>query len=490
MGIRRSLIPSLCLALLLGIGFGLVWGFGVVWGYSRVEAAFSEAPTVAMIPNLQVRRDGTPLLATRSNTTYEYRTLDGEEIELSEPPEFQQSAYLHKSAPQTSLRPAEQVFGFNDAGQPANYWYFLFANADPTRGYFVGNNSATNERIGYIGRNGFLDDLPSFDQQFVMRTAAQVVAPFLLRVPANRLPPNPTANLGYAGQAESTIHLFSGDELIEVNLFSRTVKSLANIPAAIAVSQIPRPARPSDPMTTNNANSAPPTYNLCARTNEELVLYLADSGTTKSYILPDEIRDEFLTAYELNNGLMLANVRVVDKLGGTVAQTLFQFDQGGSVIERTENVIRYETGKEWRADEKAMATVAVVPSVAAALAVTVVLAPAFDALKGTRPFGEAVAASIPDAWPAVAVAFCISLVLLWLCRRRQQAYSLPGTGTWMVFILFVGLPGYVGYLLHRRWPTRETCPKCRTLTAVSFEECSSCGAALSEPKRTGIEVFA
>ena len=56
-------------------------------------------------------------------------------------------------------------------------------------------------------------------------------------------------------------------------------------------------------------------------------------------------------------------------------------------------------------------------------------------------------------------------------------------------ILF-GLPAYVGYRLHRRWPIRLPCPHCQGLAPRDRTACAECGDGFPEPAGKGIEIFA
>jgi hypothetical protein len=57
------------------------------------------------------------------------------------------------------------------------------------------------------------------------------------------------------------------------------------------------------------------------------------------------------------------------------------------------------------------------------------------------------------------------------------------------FVLLLGVPGVIGYLLHRRWPVFETCSACGRVVG-DREACHACGDALPPPPPTGTEVFA
>ena len=86
----------------------------------------------------------------------------------------------------------------------------------------------------------------------------------------------------------------------------------------------------------------------------------------------------------------------------------------------------------------------------------------------------------------------LSVALAAFTWRRGVAFSLPlgERITWVAFVLLFGLAGYVGFLLHRRWPLREECPRCHARTVLSSGACVACGERFPGPIFKGTEVFA
>jgi hypothetical protein len=76
------------------------------------------------------------------------------------------------------------------------------------------------------------------------------------------------------------------------------------------------------------------------------------------------------------------------------------------------------------------------------------------------------------------------------CYRRQRRYSAHHTATWMLFVLLMGLPGLIGYLLHRRWPIVVRCQHCNAETPRDRDACLTCNTPFPLPAMKGIEVFA
>ena len=93
------------------------------------------------------------------------------------------------------------------------------------------------------------------------------------------------------------------------------------------------------------------------------------------------------------------------------------------------------------------------------------------------------------AWPAV-IASLAGVVVTVLCYRRQRAYGLRGTWCWTLVVFVFGIPGYLAYLAHRRWPTRLPCPACGRRVPRDRPACFVCRENFPRPALTGTEVFA
>ena len=138
------------------------------------------------------------------------------------------------------------------------------------------------------------------------------------------------------------------------------------------------------------------------------------------------------------------------------------------------------------------------PGERAQLALMALALPAPAALIGVElgfdPAGlrRSPAALLRRTWPAWGSALALAIVLAALAWRRARAFGLPGRerAAWAGFVLALGLPAFVGFLLHRRWPPREPCPHCRKPAARDRETCQECGTPFPAPAPSGIEIFA
>ncbi len=124
-------------------------------------------------------------------------------------------------------------------------------------------------------------------------------------------------------------------------------------------------------------------------------------------------------------------------------------------------------------------------------AISFVWAPLSIMQSGKEPgYWSALARSLGRYWPGLLVNLVITAIAVWWCIKRQRRYAAGWTRTWVAFIALLGLPAFLGYLLHRRWPVRVECPACHERAPRDRLSCSACDADFPEPAAKGIEVFA
>ena len=90
-------------------------------------------------------------------------------------------------------------------------------------------------------------------------------------------------------------------------------------------------------------------------------------------------------------------------------------------------------------------------------------------------YDEALSRALTEYWPAIAIAQLIALALAGLCYRRQVRYGAGGIEriVWPMFVLVLGLPGWIGYRFSRFWPVLDTCPTCRGVIYATARSASA-----------------
>ena len=89
----------------------------------------------------------------------------------------------------------------------------------------------------------------------------------------------------------------------------------------------------------------------------------------------------------------------------------------------------------------------------------------------------------------VSCGWSVACVLIGLGVMSRYHFSGAAKAGWSVFILALGIPGLIGFLVTEEWPVREVCPQCRRLRAVDREHCEYCDAEFPAPEKNGTEIF-
>jgi hypothetical protein len=95
--------------------------------------------------------------------------------------------------------------------------------------------------------------------------------------------------------------------------------------------------------------------------------------------------------------------------------------------------------------------------------------PWLDAYINQKPFTDRVAVSLGQTWPVLVFVMLLAAGLAWRVDRRLRECREPRSYVWLAFVLLLGLPGYVAWHCHRRWPVRHP---------------------VAPPEQTGTEIFA
>ncbi len=105
---------------------------------------------------------------------------------------------------------------------------------------------------------------------------------------------------------------------------------------------------------------------------------------------------------------------------------------------------------------------------------------------------ETVRLTLIDFWPALVSAQLFAAGLALLCYRRQVRYgaSRRERTIWPLFVLLLGLPGWIGYRFGHSWPVLESCPDCGVAVPRDRESCVRCANDFPQPALKGTEVFA
>jgi hypothetical protein len=82
----------------------------------------------------------------------------------------------------------------------------------------------------------------------------------------------------------------------------------------------------------------------------------------------------------------------------------------------------------------------------------------------------------------------ISVPLAVCCYWHYRRYCHTKAILWGTFVAITGVPGAIGYWLHRRWPANEWCRHCQRQAPRDREACYFCGTAFPPPPTRDIDL--
>jgi hypothetical protein len=495
-------LGGVAMATILAIGFLFVWFFALLTAitiYNNTCDPWSPEDIGTVPDELLVLTDGTPVLSPRSWGEYgrTYRALDGKRLKSSNPEEMDGCYLVGPNQPKDTSTPlnwtgrfVQLVDGHPELPQTfskklrGTHWYFVRDGVDASHGYFAN----CGRDPGYIGRNGFQCDKPSLEQQFAINTRDPLLA-------ASRLGNNHSSPMAFSvvlrgintGLQQGAFGLLTEDGLMQIDLETRSVKRLCSEKATCAELEI---VGMSSRLALARHEAKPPEFRILFRTSDRVRRLTLDGKEEAAYILPKELRDRNFVWYGMPNGNILACASETLPIQSNADCELFWFTKAGNVLRREQfHPEKPKLKKEQDWTDNLGISVAM-PSAGIMTAMTVwdpEIAPKRQDCSG---FWTARYEALCSVWQLLAATGLIGLISALLCYRRQRKFGQTGTWGWMTFVFLFGLPGYVGYLTHRSWPTRLACPHCGKRVPRDRATCLKCGREFPLPSPKGIEVFA
>jgi hypothetical protein len=481
----------LVLAGVLAVGFAVVWGLVGMWA-AEVGAylAGAEGPRAG---HLSFLADGTPLVAYAVGRygEREYRDLEGNP---AEPPDNDRAGWLAAVSLPASLpaRPAGtdvpwegRLRSFADGRSPAVFWYFVTDGRPDGTGWFVGYDSGSKARVGYLGLAGLREDVPPAAERipFAGETwgpKARVWCTQRDRGPTEHPRDRPPGRAPRGSVSTWDVYVLGRDgRVYHADLQQRRVHVALDVPGVRSAALA---AGPHDPL-----RGTP--HRLAVRTDDVVRVLDEEGRELHRYPIPEILRGAGLTFGETTAGeALFCGGSPQDDLATEVDYRIFWVAPGGGA--RAAAVTLPWPG--WMRPMQTLAGV-VMPS-PLVLAGFVAKSRTSSLLDGglAATYPEALARALAEFRPALVLAQVLAAGLALLCYRRQVRYGARGAGwvVWPLFVLVLGLPGWVGYRFGRTWPVLEACPACGAGVPRDRGDCSRCAAEFPRPALRGTEVFA
>lgn len=486
-GTGKPVVQRLLVAALVAVGLGTVWAIALGWTMSLAEQALSLRRTYQQ---LWIREDGTPLIATEGSSQpgeYSVRTLDGQEVpggrEIKRLQEISFSWLGQRAWYWSDLDWSQRLSAFNDGSRPPNYWYFVHDGRLHGRGYFVGFESRSKRKLGYIGAAGFRSDPPPPEDCFAVDGRLAEAHSAMLQMGWYAY-----AEPAYTGLSSTTV-LVAADRLVQVNLHARTVRPLfdGNGAVLMGVHELSRSRK-----TAEGNLVLPPYY--ATRAADRIILVDSKTHAQRSCPLPPEAAGRWVGYYPFGpDGAAIVEVNVVDDWRAEKREhELFWLDEAGKVTRRQ---TVYLVNSRSVFDDRRIGVWGMLAFLPAPLPLTAVdpflaaettLGPKF----AETPVFRSWLAGWPLAWPTLLAGAAVGAASAWRCYQRQVRYVQPHSAAWVVLVFLLGIPGYWGYRWHRRWPVLLRCPHCGVHAPRDRECCAHCQREFPPPPARQIEVFA
>jgi hypothetical protein len=492
-----SVLRRLIQALILAAGFAILWFVLVNVVGESFTVGGTGSPDWPPRENLVVRSDGTPLIGStpRGISNASYRELNGRAVGDTENFSLVDPAWMANLSHSSEFVLFNSLFDFglpgwenrlklfvDDQHRGVNWFFVHDGKADGT-GYFVGYERADNRIVGYIGRSGFARGLVLPGDRFpvrveLMRSVAYWSAA-KLQVARGRLHDQGMV----ATQPSRLVYVPAQNRLCMVDLSARTVRTIFESPEIIEsfTILIESPAE-------RRSERGPIQV---VRTTGHLHLLNRQHEVVRTFRLPSEADHLFGVAlYEIGDGEAFAAVdrsRVCDADRNIDPKMLYRIAADGTIVDQTELLL--ESGMlKWH--KQPAATV-----FHWSLPVPIVL-PLIEPLMiilidQENSFASAARSLFRDSWPSLLAIQVLSSLLAAAAWHRARAFALPTSEqfVWFAFIFLTGIPGYVGYRLHRRWPLLQDCPRCRSRVPWDRHVCAACGRPFPSAAVKGIEIL-
>lgn len=473
----KGLFHRLVLDAVLALGFFAVW--------MVVGVVVLESETVIAAKNfggdqLSIRADGTALIAHyEENGVVHYRDLRGTPVAI---PEDDSTRWLNETRLPPSLPWREEdhqwekrACFFGDGRTPATVWYFIADGRPDGIAYFVGYDSYSKAKIGYLGVAGFRAETPPPEDQF----------PFAGSTSGERtrvFSPGEDNRVRVVVGSSLTpciVYVLGLDQKVyEADLRKRTVRVAVHNRGLRSLFYIAEPSK--DP--------AQRTWRLAGRTDEAILVFDMHGNEQQRYPIPAELRERPITFGETSAGEAVMYLSSERTLMDTEAVYRLFWVRPDGRSRAAEVTLPHDSGlRSLRYFAAALA-----PS-PLALEVTGVVRSRDLQEEGLTPtLFAAIGRTWREFWPALAIAQMIALSLAVLCYRRQVRYGTRRVEriVWPLFVLVLGLPGWIGYRFGRSWPALETCAECGAVVPRDRASCIRCEVDFARPALQGTEVFA
>jgi hypothetical protein len=403
---------------------------------------------------------------------------------------------------------------FLDELHPEDVWYFIHDGRTYGAGYFVGYDKVEKRPIGFIGDKGFSNERPPREEWFAVERHL-VRSPLMKLWTSVGVMKRPAgAELDSLEKSAIPPHLVfvpSGKELKLVDLSTRTLRSVLTTPEPIegvcvaahltlfdTLGVSPANSADSPPGKANRPVEPAPNKAVFPRSNDGAVgvmtahqIFVLDRDLRQRnvFAVPEEARGELELYLPQGWAVALKSAETTSDHKLMRPHMLYKIGADGSIGDGKLVKTQMRDEPPWSERSDSLVLPAALPAPAILCFVEPLVIARMELSAGyldgfsvmTRESGLAL---------FVLAMFVVSLAAITWRRGVACSLSLGERFAWTAFVVLFGLGGFVGFLLHRRWPLRAECPSCHAQTVLEHGSCARCGEEFPGPIFKGTEVFA
>ena len=513
---NNSRLPVLLSAIIVAIGVAVVWGAVVGIGSQFLAGWFGSGQTVR--ESLHITEDGSVLIVSVDYNGYVegrrvYRTLEGEEVEVSDQHGTLGAARLPLSERGARIMHfpvdwAHRIGATQDYGNPATYWFLICDPQYNGKAYYLVFDSVTRRRIGYADRAGFHQTPPEAEDLFDTRGHAISYAPSFYAGTGYMEPASPYPNFRYiyanvdVNPKQWIGFLLDRDRIWRIDMREREIITFHETSEAYSINLATEIVVPAAGPEDGNSESSDTTSDaietrrktlrrLAVRYLDRIELWNTETGEKKTFALPSRFANmNNVSVLSLGEGRLLLEALPMkdERERGQLHEIAWIDENEGEVRAEQLRLAGYRPPSPRAALWMAMITIPVL--VAWGFMILVIAPVGMIDSQQAATYPDALALAWSEAWPPLVVLILISVLLAALVARRHRSLFGEHERQWAALVLVLGIPGLIAWRLMNAPPPAATCQSCGGSVQRDRALCSHCAEPFPAPELRGTEVFA
>ena len=468
------------LATMLGAGFAVVWIVVSIWLLIGLSMMISGS-MVSKYP--MVDNSGRILIQEYNPSTQQRKIVDLEGKNIPQPDGVGTAAsntWVPPDSPkQLSSRRQASVYSFTDQKDPKNYWYFVMepSSTDETTGIFVGYHSRTRKCIGYLGRGGFTKMKPARDDQFAVSQYEFQTYNGIFPASGSAYPSTSIPNWGQAYQQGMgfppwVVYMWSKPNLVRINFRSRMVEQVFESDSVSHATRYYKPVPVKSEDDSDEDGSGPnsdddelqrqPAYSqklmIALQDTDRFILFDPANHSTTDIVLPESLResDSTFTLYQTPHDQVAMLTHIGESWNDSTYYEAIRFDSDGKITKKHERLVVMTVGDNIPAELAGIGMNFALPSPLVISTLAVAVIPSTIPAYQKQSYSESLGDVIGFMWLGMVLLFAVSAYLAYITLKRERRFHSEYPMVSVAFVFLFGWFGYIGYRLHRRWPTEKT----------------------------------